>query len=148
MICGNIILPQMNGHGFLEQGKHFYHSIMKKKEYHTQTILLDQEWEVVYGKISIIDYGFGVGMLPKAKTGVVYCNNVHKDIGAYSQLWRFENGMWTFVSGSEIMNDPGVYSDPKTPDPSAYPPARFHAACWTDQAGNFWLYGGMRDTGL
>jgi hypothetical protein len=40
--------------------------------------------------------------------------------------------MWTFVSGTDIVNDPGKYSDPKTPDPSAYPPARMSSVCWKD----------------
>jgi hypothetical protein len=55
--------------------------------------------------------------------------------------------MWTFVNGSVDTNAQSVFSSPRTPDPNAYPGARRYSACWKDNNGHFWLYGGQNAAG-
>jgi hypothetical protein len=43
---------------------------------------------------------------------------------------------WTWMSGSDLPNQSGVYTSPATPG------ARYSPATWTDLNGNFWLFGG------
>jgi Galactose oxidase, central domain/Kelch motif len=47
-------------------------------------------------------------------------------------------GQWTLVTGSYAEDSPGVYP----PNANPYPGARTNAVYWTDQNGNFWLFGG------
>jgi hypothetical protein len=50
--------------------------------------------------------------------------------------------MWTFVNGSDGVNSPSNFGEPRIPDPNAFPGAREYTVCWTDNNGHFWLYGG------
>lgn len=61
--------------------------------------------------------------------------------GYLGDLWRYD-GNWTFVKGPEMVNAEGVFGPIEIPDENAYPPSRQFPACWTDNDGNFWLYGG------
>jgi hypothetical protein len=57
-----------------------------------------------------------------------------------NDLWQFNTGtlQWTFVSGNPSTgNHGGVYSGG-----SPMPGSRWGAVTWTDQSGNFWLFGG------
>jgi hypothetical protein len=66
-------------------------------------------------------------------------------VGYLSDLWRFDpgagsNGLWTWISGSNLINQPGSYSS----FPSGYyPGARRGSVAWTDSSGNLWLFGGF-----
>jgi hypothetical protein len=62
--------------------------------------------------------------------------------GLLNDLWKFENGMWTFVSGSVNADSPSNFGEPRIPDPNAFPGARFSPKCWNDNNGHLWLYGG------
>ncbi|MGA3080961.1 MAG: kelch repeat-containing protein [Terracidiphilus sp.] len=50
-------------------------------------------------------------------------------------------GDWTWVGGSGD-NYQGVYGILGTPAAGNFPEARYNASSWTDNAGNFWLFGG------
>jgi hypothetical protein len=50
--------------------------------------------------------------------------------------------MWTWVSGSNITDQPGIYGTKGVPDPLNVPRARGFAASWVDSGGNVWLFGG------
>jgi N-acetylneuraminic acid mutarotase len=87
--------------------------------------------------------------------------------GAYlNDLWKFDPSSmeWTWMSGSStfdpncpplneggsMINDcqftlgqPGVYGGLGTPSASNVPSSRWTAASWTDNNGNFWLFGGQ-----
>jgi hypothetical protein len=63
-------------------------------------------------------------------------------LGFLSDLWKFSGGTWTFVSGSKLANQIGVYGTPGTPSSSNLPGGRQEAAAWVDANGNFWLFGG------
>jgi len=61
-----------------------------------------------------------------------------------NDLWRFDpsSNEWTWVGGSDIVNQSGVYGTPGVPAASNIPGGRSVAASWTDKNGNFWLFGG------
>jgi N-acetylneuraminic acid mutarotase len=50
---------------------------------------------------------------------------------------------WTWVAGSNMANQPGVYGTQGTPAADNTPGGRQGAVSWTDQSGNFWLFGGI-----
>jgi hypothetical protein len=49
---------------------------------------------------------------------------------------------WTWASGSDLPNQPGIYGTQGTAASSNVPGAREQAVSWTDASGNFWLFGG------
>lgn len=64
--------------------------------------------------------------------------------GSLNDLWEYDmsSGEWTWMSGSNQVDDPGSISPPCELS-SGYPSARLEArSCWKDLNGNFWLYGG------
>lgn len=62
--------------------------------------------------------------------------------GSMTDLWRYSNGMWTWMAGSNQVNQYGTYGTLGTPAPGNAPGSRFGAAAWSDAAGNLWLFGG------
>lgn len=59
-----------------------------------------------------------------------------------SDLWKFSDGQWTWITGSNVTNQPAVYGTLGVPAPGNTPGARSSAATWTDSSGNLWLFGG------
>ena len=47
-----------------------------------------------------------------------------------------------WVSGSNTINQPGVYGAKGTPDPNNIPGSRYESIAWTDENDNLWLFGG------
>jgi len=62
--------------------------------------------------------------------------------GLLNDLWKYSAGEWTWVGGSNIADQYGVYGSLGLPSPSNTPGARFGTSSWTDANGNFWLFGG------
>jgi len=62
--------------------------------------------------------------------------------GEFNDLWKYSNGQWTWIGGSDVVDQPGTYGTQGTPAPDNVPGARFYAVSWTDASGNFWLFGG------
>jgi len=64
--------------------------------------------------------------------------------GFLNDLWRYNPGtsQWTWVSGSNLINQIGTYGVEDTFAPNDVPGARGEAVTWTDAAGNLWLFGG------
>lgn len=60
----------------------------------------------------------------------------------WNDLWEYSGGEWTWVSGSSIPNQNGVYGTQGIAAPGNNPGARASAVTWTDAAGNLWLFGG------
>jgi hypothetical protein len=60
-----------------------------------------------------------------------------------NDLWKFSGGEWTWVSGSYLVNQQGVYGNLGVGDPANVPGARYSASSWSDKQGNFWLFGGL-----
>ncbi|MGA7187708.1 MAG: hypothetical protein WBY66_04350, partial [Candidatus Acidiferrales bacterium] len=59
-----------------------------------------------------------------------------------NDLWKYSNGEWTWESGSQMRDQPGVYGTQGLPAPGNIPGARFWAVGWTDSSGGLWLFGG------
>ena len=65
--------------------------------------------------------------------------------GNYSNdLWKYDpnTGLWTWISGENTSVSPGNYGPIGVPSTAWSPAGRMSAAHWTDQQGNFWLFGG------
>jgi hypothetical protein len=60
-----------------------------------------------------------------------------------NDLWVYQGGQWTWVSGSSTVNQTGSYGTQGTAAASNVPGARQSAASWLDTSGNFWLFGGF-----
>jgi hypothetical protein len=66
----------------------------------------------------------------------------NQDLGPLNDLWKYSNGEWTWMSGSNSIAQPGVYGVQGTAAPGNVPGARDAAVGWTDSSGDFWLFGG------
>jgi hypothetical protein len=72
------------------------------------------------------------------------CYNSSNDISVLSDLWRFDPATleWTWMSGSDQLDQPAVYGTKGVPSPSSSPGQRYSAVSWTDAQDKFWLFGG------
>jgi hypothetical protein len=61
----------------------------------------------------------------------------------FNDLWEFAEGGWIWIGGPTLAGANGNYGSLGVASPSNIPGARFEAASWTDNAGNFWLFGGQ-----
>lgn len=57
-------------------------------------------------------------------------------------LWTFNGVNWTWVSGDDSTNVPGIYGSLKIEDPANIPGSRDDASVWTDARENLWMFGG------
>jgi Galactose oxidase, central domain/Secretion system C-terminal sorting domain len=82
----------------------------------------------------------------KANDGTLWLfGGANEGTDYYNDLWRYNvaTNNWTWVSGSNIPNDPGSYGTKCVIAPSNVPSARFESrAAVKDQYGNFWLFAG------
>lgn len=62
----------------------------------------------------------------------------------FSDLWHYDpaTGYWTWISGSDVQNQPGVYGTKGVADPANTPGARSGSVTWIDSGGKLWLFGG------
>ena len=60
-----------------------------------------------------------------------------------NDLWKFSGGEWTWMGGSNLTDQPGVYGTQGTAAPGNVPGARSGAVGWIDKSGNLWLFGGF-----
>jgi N-acetylneuraminic acid mutarotase len=59
-----------------------------------------------------------------------------------NDLWKYSGGEWTWMSGSDVVDQLGSYGTKGVAAPSNVPAAKYLAVSWTDKTGNFWLFGG------
>lgn len=52
---------------------------------------------------------------------------------------------WVWMGGDSTINQPGLYGTKGVPGSANRPGARKQSASWTDDNGNFWLFGGRRE---
>lgn len=64
--------------------------------------------------------------------------------GLLNDLWEFNptTNEWTWISGANIGNKPGVYGTQGEAAAANVPGARQDAVSWTDKNCNLWLFGG------
>jgi hypothetical protein len=62
--------------------------------------------------------------------------------GYLNDLWEYSAGQWTWVSGSNVITQKGIYGAQGMPSPTNVPGSRNSSISWTDSTGNLWLFGG------
>jgi len=64
--------------------------------------------------------------------------------GNLNDLWEYtiSSGVWTWMGGSNLVGQVGVYGTKGTAALGNIPGARYSSVTWTDTSGNFWLFGG------
>ena len=62
--------------------------------------------------------------------------------GNLNDLWEYKGGEWAWVSGANVVNQPGVYGTQGSRGSTNVPSARQYPVTWVDKAGNLWLFGG------
>jgi hypothetical protein len=78
--------------------------------------------------------------------GVGYDSRTNPEVfGDLNDLWKYDpsTNMWTWMSGSNLADQPATYGTLGTAAPGNVPPARASAVGWADKSGNLWLFGGM-----
>jgi N-acetylneuraminic acid mutarotase len=70
--------------------------------------------------------------------------------GHLNDLWEYNSStnLWTWVSGSNIANQPGSYGTQNVASATNMPSARYAQNGVADASGNFWIFGGRDNTGL
>lgn len=62
--------------------------------------------------------------------------------GFLNDLWKYDSSKWTWISGSSLIDEHGVYGTKGVANPANIPGGRSEAVTWVDNSGNFWLFGG------
>ena len=62
--------------------------------------------------------------------------------GSLNDLWKFDGSNWTWVSGSSVVNQSGVYGSKGVAAAGNVPGSRSQAVSWIDSTGNLWLSSG------
>ncbi|MGA7793893.1 MAG: kelch repeat-containing protein [Candidatus Acidiferrales bacterium] len=62
-----------------------------------------------------------------------------------SDLWEYSSGEWTWMGGSEFVDEVVFYGMKGTAAMANTPGSRYSPATWTDTSGNFWLFGGSHE---
>ncbi|MFO0320090.1 MAG: kelch repeat-containing protein, partial [Neisseriaceae bacterium] len=65
---------------------------------------------------------------------------------SFNDLWKYSvsQNRWVWVSGSNMINQPGIYDDMRVTSPLNVPGARYGASSWVDEStGVLWLFGGL-----
>src|SRR5258708_2636698 len=63
--------------------------------------------------------------------------------GILNDLWKFDGSQWTWINGSNLVNQAGLYGTQGMASPSNAPGARWYPVSWTDGSGHFWLLDGV-----
>lgn len=64
-------------------------------------------------------------------------------LGLLNDLWKFDGYQWTWLSGSNSINDAGSFGEMNVPAKTNVPPARSFGSNWIDQEDNLYLFGGI-----
>lgn len=108
----------------------------------------------VYGTMGVAD----PANVPGARAGASACLDASGSLwlfggfgydaegekGRLNDLWKFNpvTLQWTWISGSDAIDQLGVYGTRGEPDPENVPGARLETVSWVDASGAFWLFGG------
>jgi hypothetical protein len=96
--------------------------------------------------------------VPGARYGVVSWTDASGDLWLFggvgfgsfgtvhdmNDLWKYKigSGQWTWVRGSNLINQLGTYGTQGMQAPASIPRARSGVVSWKDTSGNLWLFGG------
>lgn len=67
-----------------------------------------------------------------------------------NDLWKYNPTLneWTWMTGTNSVNAPGIYGTQGMSSPSNHPPAKgFGVATWVDLNSNLWMFGGYNGVG-
>lgn len=67
--------------------------------------------------------------------------------GTLQDLWKWDGTNWTWINGSNLHTQSGIYGTIGVANASNVPGARIRSAYWKDENGDFWLYGGQAYVG-
>ncbi|MFX1451691.1 MAG: Kelch repeat-containing protein [Promethearchaeota archaeon] len=65
-----------------------------------------------------------------------------KNANYLNDLWKFDGMHWTWVSGTDLTNQLGIYGTKGVADSSNVPGARNYGISWIDSNNTLWLFGG------
>lgn len=70
--------------------------------------------------------------------------------GRLNDLWRYDiaQQQWTWMKGDKTINGPSVYGMLRVEDPVNQIPARDESSCTWTLNNEFWIYGGVTNSGL
>ena len=70
-------------------------------------------------------------------------------LGQLNDLWKYNisTNQWTWMSGSNTVNQIGIYGNNGVPSNSTTPGTRAYSVSWTDKENNLWLFGGLNVNG-
>jgi N-acetylneuraminic acid mutarotase len=113
----------------------------------TWTLLGSSGTGVEYGTISKDGEYAAPSVIPDVPTITITATSVEDPTASGSTTVTIRSAgiidtAWTWVSGSDMAGQRGVYGTKGIPDPSNVPGARAFAASWLDPSGNLWLFGG------
>ncbi len=66
-------------------------------------------------------------------------------LGYLNDLWKWDGTNWTWVSGSDGLDQTGTYGTKGVTTTGNQPGAREGSVSWTDTTGHLWLFGGFKD---
>ncbi|MCE3268292.1 MAG: hypothetical protein K0R49_544, partial [Burkholderiales bacterium] len=68
--------------------------------------------------------------------------------GYMNDLWKYNisSGKWVWISGTDEINQPGIYGIPGVPESSNIAGNRQGSISWFGADGNLWLFGGVTDS--
>lgn len=59
-----------------------------------------------------------------------------------NDLWEWDGTNWTWISGSNVAGQSGIYGTKGVPNANNVPGGRESGITWVDNSGNLWLFGG------
>lgn len=71
-------------------------------------------------------------------SGIVFFANIISYTPSFAQA-----GMWTWMKGSDDFYESGVFGTKGVSNLLNTPPSLYGGVPWTDQQGNFWMFGGL-----
>ena len=62
----------------------------------------------------------------------------------FNDLWKYNisTNQWTWMSGSNMANQPGIYGIKGVPSNSTIPSSRAYSTSWIHSENTLWLFGG------
>ncbi|MGB7580836.1 MAG: hypothetical protein WBL85_00110 [Sedimentisphaerales bacterium] len=71
-----------------------------------------------------------------------YGYDANVTLGLLNDLWKFDGSNWIWITGSNAVNQYGVYGTMGVANSNNTPGARGSSATWADSNGTLWLFGG------